>query len=500
VPTYEAIKRGAVKSLVKKWFGIELTPTQTEIVRAIGYGVYKNKTNIKRLMISCMTRYGKSYCVSLGIIFFILRNPDKRIILIAPLIDQAKIIRNYIGALIIESPILSALIDIQVTGLERMKSEVSKQRLTFKNGVSLTILSAEGSAVRLMGHGGDLVLEDETGLISDEVHRVRVLRMLGDSPDSIYVGIGNPWSRDNHMYEHWIDPNFTTIHVNAALALKEGRVTQEFLDSQKPPTLRAMEYQILYDAEFPEESADSLFRYKEVLNATTLEFDYEEVMPTRIISCDVADKGNDLTVIMEGWEHDGTYKVEDIYSEAKSENTAVAGRIIDAIERALVGIKRKDEEGQDITYIPNIRVNIDTIGIGVGVVSQVREYVSNNELENVILKACHFGEGVGAPGKEEEPYKSDRVEDRHSDSARKRFANRKAEQFFRLNDLFKEEQVSIPNNRELIKELMSIGWEFTSTRRNKIIDPEKSPDYADALVYFIWNTNDDFYMEWGRPK
>ncbi len=458
-------------------FDVKLKRIQAQIVRNIAF------SESQRLVISCMTRYGKTFSVAIGVLLYILFKKNKHVVLISPLMEQTKIMRNYIAEFLMSSPMIARL-DIDVTGVERLKSEVSKQRLTFKNGCSLIILSAEGDAMRLMGHGGDLIIIDETGLVSDEVYRARILRMLGDSPDSVLVEIGNPFNRDNHMYQSWIDPEFTTIHIGAKEALEEGRITQAQLDYQKK-RLKPIEYQVLYNAEFPTTSKDALFDYDDVIAATREKFNYEDVDYTVIISCDVADKGNDLTVIKRGKEHDNLYQVEDIYSEPKSENTVVAGRLIDAIERA--GNNHR------------IRVNIDTIGVGVGVVSIVKEYVNTHELLHVSVQACHFGEGVGASGKEE-TFKSDRIEDRQSDSARKRFANRKAEQYFRLSDMFKAKEIVIPEHTELISQLMSIGWEHTSTWRNKIIDPDDSPDFADALVYFTWKTDDEFFMEWTEPK
>jgi len=472
----KAVKEKDVVVISDALFNVKLKPTQAEIVRIIAFSEHK------RLVISCMTRYGKTFSVAIGVLLYVLFNKNKRILLISPLIAQTKIMRDYIAEFLMTSPLIEKL-DIGVTGPERLKSEVSKQRLTFKNQCSLTILSAEGDATRLMGWGGDLIIIDETGLISDEVWRFRISRMLGDSPDSILVEIGNPFKRDNHMYEHWIDPAFKKIHIGAELALKEGRVTQQFLDEQKE-RLTPFEYGILYDAKFPVTSKDALFSYDDIKACTEEKFDYEDVDYTAIISCDPADKGDDLTVIMEGKEHEGLYQIEDIYSEAKSENTVVSGKIIDAIVRA--GDKHR------------VRVNIDTIGIGVGVVSQVREYINTHELYYVSINPCHFGEGVGSSGKEES-YASDRLDDRQSDSARKRFANRKAEQYFRLSDIFKAKEVSIPTHKTLMSQLMSIGWEYTSTYRNKIVDPEKSPDFADAMVYFTWKTDDEFFMEWARP-
>jgi len=442
-----------------------------EIVRAIGW------EESKRLVISCMTRYGKSFCVAIGILIYIFRNHNKRINVISPLISQSKIIRNYLSSFILESDIFSSLVDIAATGLDRLKSEVSKQRITFVNGCELTILSAEGEGTRLMGHGGDLNVIDESCLLNYEVYRSKISRMLGDNSNSIMVEIGNPWHRNNQMWLHWTSPEWDNIHVDYKIALKEGRITKEFVEEQRK-LLTKMEFQILYEANFPEDSEDSLFFYKYVKKATESDIQINTTTAKKIISCDVADKGSDKTVIMTGYGYEGYYYVKDIYSEDKSENMQVAGRIVDIHHRF----------GADI-------INIDTIGVGVGVVSRVREVLNKYE---VIINACHFGEGVGASGMQTRPGISQRIIDRRPESERKRFLNRKSEQYFRLKDLFEEKMISIPEHSDLIKELMAMGQEITSSGKTKIIDPEAgSPDFADALVYFIWQPTTRMILDVG---
>ena len=470
----DAIRTRNIGFLCEYYFGVELTPKQREIVKAIVW------PDNKRIVISCMTRYGKSFVVSMAILLYIAFHGNKRNLIIAPTIDQSKIIRNYMSNFIINSDQFSDLIDINLTGLDRLKSEVSKKRITFKNGSELMILSAEGSAERLMGFGADgLVVMDESCLIEYEVYRQKISRMLGDSPESILVEIGNPWNRNNQMYEHWINPKFKKIHIGYKDALKEHRLTQEHLDEQKE-LLTPMEFEVLYEANFPEEAEDSIFTYKKVQAASLKEIKPSEGKVKRIISCDVADKGKDKTVIMWGYEDDGYYVVEDIWTENKSENMAIAGKIVNLYE----------EKGADY-------INIDTIGVGVGVVSRVKELLGGK----TTIKACHYGEGVGTSGKESKPRTDESLADRKSDSGRKRFMNRKAEQYFRLNDLFNEGLITIPKNEHLIKELMKMGWEVSSSGKIKIIDPEdKSPDYADALVYFIWKTKEEIVFDFGGKK
>ena len=237
---YEILRTKDVYVLAKALFNFELTKTQEEIVQTIAFSDHN------RVVICCMTRYGKTRCTAIGILLYILLNKDKRILLLAPRFDQTSILRNYMAEGIMECPLLIDMLDLDYeTKAEHLKKEISRKRITFKNGCELIVLSAEGTAERLMGFGADLLIIDESCLISYEVFRSKISRMLGDSPESILIEIGNPWSRDNQFYEHWIDSKFKKIHIGYEIALREGRVSPVFLEEQKQ-LLTSTEFQVLY--------------------------------------------------------------------------------------------------------------------------------------------------------------------------------------------------------------------------------------------------------------
>lgn len=243
-----------VKSLCKYFFKVNITPMQEEIVREVAYDKHK------RLIICCMTRYGKSFCVALGILLWIMRNKNRRIAIIAPTNDKTMIIRNYIAHFVVQCPYFLALLDITKTGYERIQQEVSKRRMTWKNGVEMRTLSAEGQGEALMGFGADKLIVDEVCDIDFEVHRAKITRMLGDNPESSFIGIGNPWIKTNQMWQMWINPEWHKIHIGWETALKEGRISQVFLDEQRAQ-LAAREFQVLYDAIFPEDTEDQLISW-----------------------------------------------------------------------------------------------------------------------------------------------------------------------------------------------------------------------------------------------
>jgi len=428
----ELIKKKKVKEIVKWLFDIDLTEKQQEIVRVIAFQEYK------RVVISAYTRYGKSLSVSLGILLYILFNKDKKVRLIAPKYEQATIIRNYIAENIMKSKIMSNLIDLDVYGVERLKKEVSKSRITFKNNCELKILSAEGTAERLMGWGGDLIVVDEISLIDPETYRTKITRMLGDNPDSILVSIGNPWSKDNQMWEQWINPNFHKIHIPYQVGLKEGRIRKDFVEEQRM-ILTPIEFKILYDAEFPDESEDALLKYEWIENAVNRDLKIAGKIKHGV---DVAELGNDLTVWIRGITDGAKYKVLEVNHWGKLDTMQTVGRLISKLEK-------------------NELINVDATGVGSGVASRLEEMGYNV-----------VGVKVGkAPDIKNE--------------GRDRFVNLKAEYYWHMREIFENGLIDIPKDRNLISQLAKMRYELTSGGKIKIIKPEdKSPDFADALMLF----------------
>jgi len=165
----------------------------------------------------------------------------------------------------------------------------------------------------------------------------------------------------------------------------------------------------------------------------------------------VADKGIDESVIYWGVKKGNLYEVEGYYSEAISENMKLAGKILNIWKsKAPKEIKSK--------------IIIDGIGVGVGVISRLKEVIKEQNLKVKVVSA-HFGQSA---------IESDR------------YLNKKAENYLRLKSLFENEQIKIPTLKPLIRDLSLMKFEVNSAGKIKIIDPEKSPDYSDALVFFVW--------------
>ena len=443
------------KLVVKTLFEIDLTDNQLKIVESVAKDDKKNK----RVVICCYTRYGKSFCVALGILLYLLTHTNKRILLLSPTDRQTTIIRNYIVRFLIFNANSRKLLDIYARREEKLKRELSHKRITFKNGCEILVMSTEGRAARLMGFGGDLIVMDESALISHEVYQMRITRMLGDSPNSKLIEIGNPLHKDNQMYEHWLDPKFTHIHIGYDTGIAEERITEEFIEEERKE-ITDTQFKILYDAEFPDATEDQLIRGDWIRNALREKPKMTEENVIRILGCDIARFGEDKTVLTYLKVYSNAfYVIEKIKEYAMQDTHVTTGYIID----------------MDNKYYFN-KIIVDDTGLGGGVVDNLKHNKSTKK------KTISFIAGK-SPKKEED---------------KKRYLNVKAEFYIKMSKIFEAGNIIIQDNSQLIRELRQIKYEFSGDsgkliilkagKKSKQTDVEvstKSPDFcfdANTLV------------------
>jgi len=122
------------------------------------------------------------------------------------------------------------------------------------------------------------------------------------------------------------------------------------------------------------------------------------------------------------------------------------------VGRIVVAIREHEPDG----------IYIDEVGVGGGVLDRVKEM----KFKRV--------RGVNVGHKSNDPEK---------------YLNLRAEDFDYMRELFESERIRIPNDRELIAQLTSIRYSFTSMGQMKVEDKDSlrrqglaSPDKADALM------------------
>lgn len=406
---------------------------------------------VKRLIISAMTRYGKTFFVAKGLLLHIANTPvtfkpkTQKILIIAPTLDQTNIIRNYIAAHIAASTILSNLVDKpDHASPTRLKSEMSKKRITFKNGWEIVTLTAHGNeneedpAPNLMGFGGDIIVLDEADLILRKVYTSRISRMLGDSPESKLIVIVNPWNPLNFAHEQWQNPDFKKIHVGWQQALSEGRTTETYLNEQKA-LLSEYEWTVLYESKWSNESEDTLIRYDWIQRAASKRISLKSPS-RRIWGADVAEQGSDKTILSNA-DTDGLRYAFNNQQWIREQETIPCANSIAGV------VPKKDE------------LNVDSIGVGAGVYSYLKT----------------LGYKVVSVRVSEKPTIDD-----------DRFLNQKSQRWWKVRTLFEQDLISIPKEPVLMSQLSQMRFKFTSAGKIQIIDPEgKSPDYADSLMLTI---------------
>lgn len=432
----------------------ELTDGQAEIFKVIFEPEYR------RIVMRAITRYGKSDISSLALLHLGATRKEK-ILIIGPSKEQSSIIMNNLIEHSFDHPYLTSQLEIDVS-LERLKRERSRNRLTFKNDTEIFAMTADADSVKtegknLMGFGATVILVDESPLIPDEIFS-KILRMLGDDAEkSKLIQLGNPFFR-NHFYNAFYQERYHKIIIKKEQALKEGRLTQEFLDEMKE-NMPPLDYQIFYDCEFPEGGAeDALIPWDWIELAMSSEVEVT-TDAERQAGIDVARFGRDKTIY--AFRHGG--KVFPMESVQSLDTMSVVGWA-----------------GNHIMRDKPVIANVDIIGIGSGVYDRLKEL-------NYQVGPINVGESPT------------------TDEAKAKFHNQRAEMYWNLREWFKPDngvsKLSIPHDNELKRELQEIRYKYSSERKIRIEDKEemkkrlgRSPDRADALAlaFFRPNKNTNF--------
>jgi len=424
-----------MKHLCAVAFGIEIYPYQERILEAA--------FSKRKITIRATTRAGKSYCMAMAAILRAVVLPNHRVGIIAPTHDKTRIIMNYIADLLASNPMFDDLVMLSTEGmtkLERLRKEVSKKRITFKNGSSIECLSVDldSRGFGAMGRAFDTNIIDETDMIDDESY-VKIFRMLLESPDSCLIEIGNPFSLA-HFYRHHNDSEWEKIHITAEDCVAAGRLTAGSVQEQRKE-LTELEARVLLDADFPDEIEMAIFTKKAIDNATKKAPAQENEQI--LIGIDVARGGRDVSVITE-------------FGVKGNECTFLNSQTMDT--RDTMTIVGAAATRADAYKVP-VEISVDCVN-NASVLDRLKE---------LGYKTQEFIAGRGA-----------------HDS--KRFFNLKTEAAFRLADMMKAGQVSgIPEASRYVLQLRAWTYEIRSDRQLKLIDPEdKSPDYADSLLIALY--------------
>ena len=276
------------------------TPGQVEIIDCVLHR--KSPDGKNRIQCLCMTRYGKSLSVAAGLLILASCQTHK-IAIVAGKKEHAQIIMEKLIMLGLNCPYTKDLFEKGNTDADRLRDRKASDRIFFSNTKSeIQTYSAESSrneiSGSLMGFGADTLIEDESAWIPDNIQGT-VGRMLGDhAEDSFMIKIGNPFFR-NHFYRTWESERYHKIFIDCYRALREGRITQDFINEQKEED-RAM-FEINYECKFPPEGVVSGDGYMNLITTEILtQAQKRQVTSVGMprLGIDVARSGRDYNVMV----------------------------------------------------------------------------------------------------------------------------------------------------------------------------------------------------------
>ena len=396
----------------------------------------------KRNHVISYTQMGKSEVVSMAVLLRVVTHPEKWAI-VAPSQPKAMIIMKNIIGHCFDNEMFREQLNLDEEKKSRLKREVSKTRLTFKNGGEVFVLSADNrnkasAGESLMGFGAANIVIDESSLIDDEIYS-KIKRMLGGHSDNFLFEIGNPFHR-NHFYDSSLDDNYNKIFIDYKQGIREGRITAEFIEEMR----RLPNFGVMYECKFPDADTVDEDGWMSILTESdiTNSFRDEEIefYAKPRLGVDIARSG-------------GNFNVWVLRSGGFAK---VVGKTTTDNLMEVVGLTREIAEKYKVD---DNNVFVDATGMGAGVYDRFLE-----------LNFDVNGINLGSSAQEDE-----------------RYINIRAEAYFRLMKWMKEGGMLLKNND--FYQLRHIRYKTRSNGKIKIIDKETlnkrgiaSPDVADALM------------------
>lgn len=421
--------------------------TQLVIIGAIAGRIFP------RIQLILPTQYGKSDSVSQGIL---LRHKRReKWMIVAPTKKKGEIIMSYIIKHIFDHNLFKEKLVFDEP-MEKMLQHRSKEHLTFSTGFEIMVLSADArnrqrTTEVLMGFGAPNVIIDESALIEDDLYAT-IKRMLGGHKDNFLLEIGNPFTRD-HFLRTWLSPRYKTVWVDAIRALSEGRYTQDFLDEMQDEAF----YDVLYQCLFPEGDEIRSDGYRRLVVDALISNSWVESEPPiveddkPVLGVDVAAGGENKTVFVLRYPKSGFAKVLEKNGDDDLDNQA----------DRIIAYKRQYNIG-------DYRIVIDDGGVGHG----LGDILKNKH--DLLFKRVLSGETA---------------------SENNRYANVRAELWWRVRKWLKQENGRLLRD-DGFDELGIIYYKQNASDKLQIEPKQKlrergilSPDTGDALMLTFVDTS-----------
>lgn len=281
------------------------------------------------------------------------------------------------------------------------------------------------------------------------------------------LAIGNPTEADGPFYQMFREPGVSKIHISAydipnvqeRRTVIPGLTTWEWVEDKRA---RWGESSPIFKSrvlgEFPGDADNSVIPLSWVEAAVERGRASADASGVTCVALDVADGGEDRSIL--AIRRGSAVELLDVSQDNPHSTMALVG-----IARARAG---------------SARLTVDSIGVGAGVVSRLRE----------------LGADVSAFNAAEATPDTDA-------SGEMRFANIRAAAWWGLRERLHPEtgdKLELPDDDELVADLTAPRWAMTSSGRIKIESKDdirkrlgRSTDRADAVVMAFYGSNDGAY-------
>ncbi len=382
---------------------------------------------------------GKTYIAAHVVLWWLMCHPDAIVITTAPTAHQ---VRNILWREIRRAHHENAA----VVGGTLLRTSLELGDKHFAQGLSTD------TPERFQGfhEGHILFVVDEASGVREGIFEAIEGSMT--SAGAKVLLLGNPTSLKGTFYDafHKRRGLWKTIHISAfdtpnlvnnEVVLPSPVTPKWVADAEKNWGKESYLYQVRVMGEFPSESEDTLIPLKQVEAAANPDHAVAADEGVVEVGVDVARFGSDRTAICV---RRGD-RIVSLESYHRQDTMNTAGQVAKVARE----------------YSP-AAIRIDEIGIGAGVVDRLTE-----------LKIPHI-EGVNVARRASRP---------------EQFANLRAELYDGLRERFMSDRIAIPNDGDLISQLASVKYSFTSSGQMRIEGKdelrsrgERSPDLADAVM------------------
>ena len=410
--------------------GVELWSKQQEVLEALG--------RHRRVAVKSGNGLGKGFSASVAILWFLCCHEPAVVLSTAPTFRQVRhVLWREVHRRYNRSPY-------------NLGGKLLETRLEMGEGKFALGLSADSDEEFQGFHSHNmLIVVDEAEGVSEPIYEA--IEAVMTSENCRLLLIGNPTTmsgtfrrafyEDRALYHTITISALDSPNVTGSSNPIRGVVTQRWVEERRKVWGEDNPiYQARVLGEFPDQGEDTLVPLSVVEAAARGERPEEPSDQAAVLAVDVARFGSDKSVLLL---RRGT-SVEQVQVHKGLSTTRLTGHVVDAIR------KWEPEE-----------VLVDEVGIGAGVVDQLRE-------QGYRVKGVNVGRAA--------------ADGQH-------YANLRAEGYWNLRQLLLEERLAIPADNELIGQLAGMRYSFNSIGQVLIESKEEmrrrgvpSPDKADALM------------------